>query len=103
MQEFSQLIILAISDRTTKLGRINLLANILQRSNKIVQYFSGDHNTIPVRTYLLRNANHKTSRILFQIQEECLTISDDFLSANNIVLHGFIRASGYVLLGCEFS
>ncbi len=62
-------------------------ADIFQSRYKVIENFSRHHNTVPVRTYLLGNAHHASSGIALEINEKGFAVCNNFLRANDIVVH----------------
>ena len=64
-------------------------ADILQRGNEIVQDFSGTHDAVTVRAHFFGDAHHTPTGVALQVNEKGLAVSNDFLCANDIVVHCF--------------
>ena len=63
--------------------------DILQRSNKVIQNLGRHHNAVAVGAHLLGDAHHTPAGIALQVNEKGLAVSNDFLCANDIVVHCF--------------
>ena len=64
-------------------------ADILQRGNEIIEDFGRNHDAVTVGAHLFSDAHHASAGIAFQVNKEGLAVSNDFLCANDIVVHCF--------------
>ena len=64
-------------------------ADILQRGNEVIQNLRRHHDTVAVGTHLFGDAHHASACIALQVNEKGLAVSNDFLCANDIVVHCF--------------
>lgn len=63
------------------------LADVLQRSDEVIQNLGGHHDAIPVGAHFLRDAYHSSPGVGLEVDIECLSVRNDFFRANNIVFH----------------
>ena len=78
----------------TRSGRTVLVlvvgaADVLQCCNEVVQNFSRHHDAVSVGAHFFRDAHHASAGIALQVNKEGLAVSNDFLCANDIVVHFF--------------
>ena len=70
-------------------------ADVLQRSNEIIENFCRNHDAVAVGAHLFGDADHTPASVALEIQEEGLAVSNDFFGANDIVVHCFYTRGGY--------
>ena len=78
----------------TRSGRTVLVlvvgaADILQRSDEIIEDFSRHHDAVTVGAHLFGDANHAATGVALEVNKESLAVSNDFFGANDIVVHCF--------------
>ena len=64
-------------------------ADVLQSGNEVVQNFGRNHDAVTVGAHLFSDAHHASAGIALQVNKEGLAVSNDFLCANDIVVHCF--------------
>ena len=65
-------------------------ADVLQSGNEVVQNLSRYHDTVAVGAYLFGDTHHAAAGIALEVNKEGLAVSNDFLCANDIVVHCFL-------------
>lgn len=63
------------------------LADILQSGDKVIQNLGRHHDAVAIRAHFFGDANHSSSCIALQVDEERLAIGNNFFCADNIVVH----------------
>ena len=62
-------------------------ADVFQSGNEVVQNFGRHHDAVTVGAHLFSDAHHASAGIALQVNKEGLAVSNDFLCANDIVVH----------------
>lgn len=61
--------------------------NVLQGCDEIIQNLCRHHDAVTVGANFLCNAHHTTASIALQVNEKGLSVRNNLLCANNIVVH----------------